>query len=461
MGGQKPHKRTATPRKQAPRAPKPGRGDQQQATRKAARRVVDAAPTRVRGAEEEGRGSRPPFLDRQAVADASAAAGSGGAQKPQRGLFRGRAAKDAQGRQRPEPTGGDARAARRRRIPFVITIVVVAILVTVAISYAILTNTSAFVIRSIVCDPTEHVTAEDIATLAAVPEGTTLLNYDAAAIEQNLKRNPWVGKVECFQELPDRLRIEVTERTVAALVPLSSGSVVWCLGSDDVWIEPIKVVQEGEETIAAAALSEARARGALLIADVGPSVSPVAGTPADDDVFAAIATYRMNLGAGLWSQVVSISAPSVEAITLTLESGVEISVGTPTGIASKEAIVEQLMAKYPGKLTYINVRVPSNPSYRMIDSDTVQQGTGVMGDVTAEPEPEPGEASLEESDQFPEAAAGEDGDADVSIEDEASGDTDAGAGESGQTDESAADPSAGDAVAGGVVEVQEVPSDEA
>ena len=46
--------------------------------------------------------------------------------------------------------------------------------------------------------------------------------------------------------------------------------------------------------------------------------------------------------------------------------------------------MQQLLAKYPNRITYINVRVPSSPSYRMLDSDAVQEGTGAYGD--AEPQ---------------------------------------------------------------------------
>ena len=46
---------------------------------------------------------------------------------------------------------------------------------------------------------------------------------------------------------------------------------------------------------------------------------------------------------------------------------------------SKEAIAKEILAAHPGKVTFINVRVPSSTgsSYRSIDSEDVEAGTGV------------------------------------------------------------------------------------
>ena len=85
----------------------------------------------------------------------------------------------------------------------------------------------------------------------------------------------------------------------------------------------------------------------------------------------------------LWSQVVSVSAPSVEALSCILGTGVEVSFGSPNNIESKEIVVQQLLAKYPNRITYINVRVPSNPSYRMLESESVQEGTGAVSEGTS------------------------------------------------------------------------------
>ncbi|MBQ9006252.1 MAG: FtsQ-type POTRA domain-containing protein, partial [Atopobiaceae bacterium] len=215
------------------------------------------------------------------------------------------------------------------------------------------------------------------------PEGTTLLNYDEALIVNNLRRNPWVKDVKLSREFPDRLRVEITERTVTSIVMMNSGSVTWCMGDDDVWIEPVKIVAGEGQSIIEAALAYVSGSETLVITDVPQTVNPVAGTVAEDEVFEAIRAYRTELSKDFWDQIVSINASSIEGISCVLKSGIEISLGVPSNIETKEAVIDQLMAKYPNRLTYINVRVPSNPSYRMVDTESVEGGSGATGDISA------------------------------------------------------------------------------
>ena len=273
----------------------------------------------------------------------------------------------------------------KRRLPSAKTLmrvmlVVITLVAALAIALAVLSNTSAFPITGIEAEATEHISAEDIATLAGVPEGTTMLNYDTAVITENLRRNPWVADVKVNRSYPDKLRITVVERKVGSLVMMSSSSVIWCLGDDNVWIEPLKVTPEGDQTLGKVALSKAQELGALLITDVPSSVEPKAGEVASDEVFTALATFKRELSEGFWSQIVTISAPSQETISCILKSGVEVSLGAATSVSTKEQVVTSLLEKYPNRITYINVRVASSPSYRLLDTESVQEGTGAIGD---------------------------------------------------------------------------------
>ena len=290
---------------------------------------------------------------------------------------------------RATPAASRRKSEATRRSPIKVVAVVLGVLAALAlvsgIAIAVLANTSAFQIASIDAAATEHISSADIAALASVPEGTTLLNYDEEAIRQNVCRNPWVGEVSITREFPDKLKVSVTERKVGMLVMLESGAVIWCMGTDGVWIEPVKVPTAEGQSVREAALGVANSLGALLVTDAPQTVSPTAGAPAEDEVFAAINTYREELSESFSSQIVSVSAPSMEAISCILSSGVEVSLGAPTNVETKEAVVQQLLAKYPNRITYINVRVPSSPSYRMLESESVQEGTGAMGDATPQP----------------------------------------------------------------------------
>ena len=121
---------------------------------------------------------------------------------------------------------------------------------------------------------------------------------------------------------------------------------------------------------------------ALLITGVPTSLSPTAGKSSNDEVLKAIAAYREQFSEDFSSQVVCYSASSVESVGCTLKSGIEISLGSPTNIDVKEAVIGQILEKHPNQITYINVRVPSQPSYRRIGTESVSEGSGIQVDDT-------------------------------------------------------------------------------
>lgn len=282
------------------------------------------------------------------------------------------------------PQGGKERRERYQRgqsAKAVVGVVggVAVLAVVLVVAYFVLRSSSAFAIQNVVCEPTEHVTESDIKNLLEVPDGATLLNFDGSAIEASLKKDPWVGSVSFERQFPDTLRVVVNEQSTDALVVMNAGSIAWYLGTSGSWIQPTKVTVAQNQSVNDAALAQATSEGVLLITDVPSSVSPKSGSEATDDVFAAVRTFRDGFSADFSAQVVSYSAPSADNISCTLASGVEISLGSATQVSSKEAIVKEILAAHPGKVTFINVRVPSSTgsSYRSIDSEDVEAGTGV------------------------------------------------------------------------------------
>ena len=55
---------------------------------------------------------------------------------------------------------------------------------------------------------------------------------------------------------------------------------------------------------------------------------------------------------------------SESAIGCTLKNGVEVSLGAPEDIALKEAVALEILNQHSNDVTYINVRLPSKPTYR-------------------------------------------------------------------------------------------------
>ena len=163
---------------------------------------------------------------------------------------------------------------------------------------------------------------------------------------------------------------------------MSSRSVAWYLGEGEVWLEPMNLDVTDGQSADDVALEKATSIGSILITGVPATVDPVAGSVATDDVITAVRSYLDGFSSDFASQIVSFTAPSEASISCVLASGVEVSLGSPTDISSKEEVVKSLLAEYPDELTYINVRVPSSPSYRKIDSTDVTAGTGAVGTST-------------------------------------------------------------------------------
>lgn len=252
--------------------------------------------------------------------------------------------------------------------------------VVAVIALTVMAHTSAFTITNVVATSTPHVSDKSIVRLAQVEDGATLLNFDAEKIEENIKRNPWIADVKLTRSFPSTLKISVSEYDVRALVIMNGSEVVWCLGTGGVWLEPISVKAQDGDSFKAAVLKQAQEMGALLITDTPTKLNPHAGSQAKSKSLQAALKFEEGFTDELSKQVLSYSAPSDASVSCTLKSGVTVSLGTAEDITAKESVILALLKKYEGKLTYINVRVASNPSYRMIDSDNVGEGTGALGE---------------------------------------------------------------------------------
>lgn len=305
-------------------------------------------------------------------------------------------------------------ARRMLRIVAVASGALILILVAFAIAMAILANTSAFAVTGIETFDSEHITAEEVARLADIDEGVTLFNVDSGAIEEGVKRNPWVASVDVERVFPDKLRLNVHERTLGAVVSMSAGGIAWLLGDDNVWIEPLKFEVSKNQSANDVALEQASSLGVILIADVPASVSPSAGSPCTDEAIQAVMSVASQLSDEFTQRIVCYSASSEDDISLTLENGIEISFGSDSSVAAKEEVASRIMNEYGGQITYINVRIPSRPTYRRVDSEYVREGSGATGNAVEEESVVPKVLASDEGEEDSEKSNSKEGDADAS-----------------------------------------------
>ncbi len=253
-------------------------------------------------------------------------------------------------------------------------------LVAIVVGALVLSFTPVLQVRSVEAASTAHIPSSDIIRLSGVGMGAPLISLDGEAIRSRLMQNPWVASVDVDWGLDGTLRIKVSERTPYALVVMGSQDIAWYLAEDGVWLEPSDVKPSGDVSMFTAALEKCRSDGLLLVTDVPQTVNPKAGTKTTDPSIEGVLAYQQDFSPEFAQQVAYYRAESESALSCVLVSGVEISLGAPRDIDSKEVVVEALLAEFPNQLTYINVRVPSHPTYRKLDSSNVAPGTGVYGE---------------------------------------------------------------------------------
>ncbi|MBO7673930.1 MAG: FtsQ-type POTRA domain-containing protein [Atopobiaceae bacterium] len=292
--------------------------------------------------------------------------------------------------------GGDL-ASRVLRIVVIVTAVLVVLLISIAIALAILSTTSAFKITNVLADDTEHVKGADIVQLASVQDEATLLNIDESTIEENVRRNPWVASVDVQKVFPNAINLKVTERKLGSVVAMGSGGLAWLMGDDQIWIEPLRLEVDESESANDEALKQADALGAVLITDVPSSVQPSAGSPSTDSSILTAFSIMWQLSFDFRERVVCYSASSEDDISCLLDNGVEVSFGSDSNVSAKESVAKRILEEFAGQVTYINVRVPTRPSYRRIESEYVKEGSGATGSAVDQEPALPGKRQSAQS----------------------------------------------------------------
>lgn len=267
-----------------------------------------------------------------------------------------------------------------RKVLIILLIVFVSLLIAGAISaYVYFYSTDSFKVENVVVNGVEHLTNEEVDQLTDIPEDTTLLKVDTETIKKRLKRDAWIQDVNIVLEFPNTLVINVTERSITAIVevPTSASSINtkqakkdsvvrnWAISADHIWLMPVPAKDsEAAKNINPKIYNDVE--GVMHIVDVSPSVSPEIGSVCTDDVVNCAIDVVSSMTTELKNQVKNVKATDSSSTSLILNNGVEISIGTAEDIRDKERVCLELLAKYEGKISYINVRSASSPTWRMI-----------------------------------------------------------------------------------------------
>ncbi len=247
-----------------------------------------------------------------------------------------------------------AKRQRSQYRKFILRIVaIIGVVLLLIFGGIFLYRSDLFHVNNVQVNGVSHLTSQEITSIAAVSDDSTLLRLDANGIIARLKDNAWVQDVAIHRVFPDTIEINITERAPGAVVNINDKST-WVISTDGTWLSA--ATTEDQQT-------------AMHIIDVSPTLpTPISGTECTDGGIKNALSIMGAISKDLLSKIVSISAESSLKTSLNLADGVTVAFGDSSDVEIKEAAINSLLSKYEGKISYINVRVPTRPTYRMVDS---------------------------------------------------------------------------------------------
>ncbi len=80
-----------------------------------------------------------------------------------------------------------------------------------------------FAVKTIQVSGVVHAPQDAVRAITSAYAGTNLFKLDIARLQESLRANPWIVRVDVEKKLPDTLRIHVVERTPSAIVRVGKG----------------------------------------------------------------------------------------------------------------------------------------------------------------------------------------------------------------------------------------------
>lgn len=242
---------------------------------------------------------------------------------------------------------------RRQYLKYLVRIAaVIALVLAIVFGSIFIYRSDLFHVNNVQVNGSSHLTSQEITSIAAVSDDSTLLRLDAKGIKERLEDNPWVQEASVHRVFPDTVEIDIVEREPGAVAKIND-KTNWVISTDGAWLS---------------AATTDDWENAMKIIDVSPSMpAPISGSICTDGGIMNALDILNNISDDLRSRIVSISAESSIKTSLNLEDGVTVAFGDSSDIEVKEAVINSLLDEYSGKISYINVRVPTRPTYRMLD----------------------------------------------------------------------------------------------
>lgn len=200
------------------------------------------------------------------------------------------------------------------------------------------------------------------AMLESIAEDMTTLHVRTDELEEAVSTFPVVGSIHVQPDFPHGLRIEVTERPAAALVPVDG--VPMPVAADGTILRGLRPpeglpVVRMEKPATESQVTDPRTLRALLVAGAAP--------------------------AGFPQRIERLSEDAEQGIVITVEDGPEIIFGDADLVNEKWTAAVRVLADVEAAgATYIDVRLPERPVAGGLPVETIEP-VAPAGDVIAPP----------------------------------------------------------------------------
>jgi cell division protein FtsQ len=180
---------------------------------------------------------------------------------------------------------------------------------------------SLFDVRTVDVRGTSRLTVEEVLEAAQVPRGVPLIRADTAEAAGRVKSLLLVADADVTRRWPHTIRIDVTERTTAAVVAEGAGTYA-LLDATGVRFDTVDERPEGIP---------------LIDAEIED------GAGADSDIVLAGLTVARALPPDLAARTEEIRASTPDSVTVLLDDDVVVEWGGPQESARKAAVLAVLM----------------------------------------------------------------------------------------------------------------------
>jgi cell division protein FtsQ len=200
-------------------------------------------------------------------------------------------------------------------------------------------------IKEVKLSGAEHTTAADVARVVDLDSSTNLLLLKTDEVAAAVKTLPWVKSVSVDRKLPGTVRLRVTERRPAMTV---------AIGEERYLIDRRARVLSSTEA----------AEGVPMLAGLRVDLPQPGDRLSSTQLKSALKAFSA-MPRRLRRDVQAVFAPTVERITFQLSDGIQVRYGAAEEMASKNEVLEVLLARLRGEgrsAFYVDVRVPEAPA---------------------------------------------------------------------------------------------------